>query len=557
MSDKLSKQPFLHFKADLSASVVVFLVALPLCLGIAAGSYVPSISAMIAGVLGGILVGVISKSALGVSGPAASLAPLIAGFLIDIPFEYFLVVAILAGVFQLVFSLIKAGVVTDYFPNNVIKGMLAGIGIILFLKQIPHGLGHSADIEGDTRFNQPNGENTFTELWHAIEAPHLGALIVCTISLAILIFWKSKMIEKSKLLNYIPAPLLVVIFGVIYTLITADVPNLSLKGNQLVLFKFPESGESWDIFTLPDFRILYEHFDGRYGPEGERLFSGYKNLKTQWQSVFSMALTISVVGSLETLLSIEAVDRLDPKKRWTPPNRELFAQGIANAFSGFIGGLRITQVVVRSSANVTGGGQTKLSTVIHGVLFVVCILTMGPLLNLIPKACLSAILIMIAYRLTNPKLYGDLWNLGSRQFIPFIVTIVIIVFSGLLEGIIIGLIFAIYFILRDNRNNEPFDIRVKRIKELKIGYYYDIRIDFHEEVTYLSKNIIKQSLLEIPNYSKVLIDTSDAIYLSSEVTEVIEEYIESLEKERNITVEVIGRELILKEIDDQLLSQIV
>jgi len=519
MSERLSKKPFSYFKADFSASVVVFLVALPLCLGIASGSHVSPISAMIAGVLGGILVGLISKSALGVSGPAASLAPLIAGFLIDIPYEYFLVVAILAGVFQLIFALIKAGVVTDYFPNNVIKGMLAGIGIILFLKQIPHGLGHSADIEGDTRFNQPDGENTFTELWHAIEAPHLGALMVCVISLAILISWKSKLVENNKLLNYIPAPLLVVIFGVIYTLVTADIPNLSLTGNQLVSFKFHQPGESWNIFTLPDFRILYEHFDGRYGIEGEKLFSGYKNLKTQWQSVFSMALTISVVGSLETLLSIEAVDRLDPKKRWTPPNRELFAQGIANVFSGFI--------------------------------------AMGPLLNLIPKACLSAILIMIAYRLTNPKLYSDLWDLGSRQFIPFIVTIVIIVFSGLLEGIIIGLIFAIYFILRDNRNNEPFDIRVKRIKELDTGYYYDIRIDLHEEVTYLSKNIIKQSLLEIPNYSKVLIDTSDAIYLSSEVTEVIEEYIESLEKDRNITVEVLGRELVLKEIDEQLLNQIV
>ena len=349
--------------------------------------------------------------------------------------------------------------------------------------------------------------------------------------------------RRIKIIKFIPAPLLVVIIGVIGVIVFKDIEGLAFTSDHVIQFNFGAGGKSfWDSIITPDWSALYEKKEG------------YKSLKVQWKDILSMAITISVVGSLETLLSLEAVDKLDPKKRMSPPNRELWAQGAGNIISAFFGGLPITQVVVRSSANVDAGGQTRMSTIAHGVLFFVCIFSMGPLLNMIPKACLAAILVMIAYRLTNPSLYKDLWEMGLRQFMPFIITILIIVFSGLLEGIVIGLIFAIYFVLRDNRNNEPFDVIVRKLNE--DGYHYRVVINFHEEVTYLSKHVIKQSLFEIPDNSKVIIDTADAIYLSNEVTEVIEEYLESLDARRNISVVVKGVELELNEIDESLLSQI-
>ena len=544
--------PFKNFGKDLPASIVVFLVALPYCLGIAAGCGVDPIAGLIAGVIGGVVVGFLSGSQLGVSGPAAGLTPLILIFLTGenaVSYGFFLVVVVIAGVLQLIFAAIKAGVVTDYFPNNVIKGMLAGIGIILFLKQVPHAMGHDNDPEGDMSYRLPAAEdevapNTFTEIWDSFASPHYGAMIIFAVCLGIMILWNSGKIQKFKFAKYIPGPLVVVFAGILINLAFSGYNNFELDGNHLIEFGYGKGDKSLsDIFHFPDFRALYVTFEG------------FKSLKDQYQQIISMALTIAVVGSLETLLSIEAVDKLDPSKRMTPPNRELFAQGAGNILSGLIGGLPITQVVVRSSANVTGGGQTKMSTIAHGVLFLICILTLGPLLNLIPKACLAAILVTIAFKLSNPVLYRDVWKMGLRQFLPFIVTIVVIVFSGLLEGIVIGLIFAIYFVLRDNRNNEPFDVTVKRVKDAE--FYYDVRIDFHEEVTYLSKHMIKQSLLEIPYHSRIAIDFSDAIYLSNEVTEVIEEYIESLPEDSNIEVTVKGRELELKEIDDQLLNQLV
>lgn len=555
MIHKEANNPFKNFGKDLPASVVVFLVALPYCLGIAAGAGVDPISGLIAGVVGGIVVGMLSGSQLGVSGPAAGLTPLILIFLTGenaVPsFEFFLVVIILAGVLQLLFAAIKAGVVTDYFPNNVIKGMLAGIGVILLLKQIPHAMGHDNDPEGDMSYTFPTAEitgkdspNTFTELWDSFVSPEWGAVFIFAVCLSIIIVWNTDSVQKFKFAKFIPAPLLVVFTGVILNQFLGNFEGLKLGGNHLINFDYGNGNKQiWDIFHFPDFRALYFKFEG------------FKSLKDQYQAILSMAITIAVVGSLETLLSIEAVDKIDPKKRLTPANRELFAQGVGNIISGLLGGLPITQVVVRSSANVTGGGATKMSTIAHGFLFLICILTLGPFLNLIPKACLAAILIMIAFRLSNPRLYKDLWHMGTRQFIPFIVTIVVIVFSGLLEGIVIGLIFAIYFVLRDNRNNEPFDVTVKRVEEE--DYFYEVKIDFHEEVTYLSKHIIKQSLLEIPGNSRIQVDFSDAIYLSNEVTEVIEEYMESLPQDANIEVKVKGRELELREIDDQLLNQIV
>lgn len=541
--------PLKHLQKDLPASFVVFLVALPYCLGIAAGSESPPITGLIAGVVGGIIVGLISKSNLGVSGPAAGLTPIILLFKKELPtgvediFGFLLIVFLLAGLMQIIFGVIKAGVVTDYFPNNVIKGMLAGMGVILFLKQIPHALGHDADPEGDTDYSLLEGHNTFTDLFDAFKTPHFGALLVFSICLSIMILWRSNFIQKLKFSKFIPAPLLVVSVGIAAVNLFHGIAGFQLVGDQLISFELPKGEGFFGSLFSPDWSILYE------------TKAGFKNLKIQYQTIFGMAITVAVVASLETLLSLEAVDKLDPHKRMSPPNRELLAQGTGNVISALFGGLPITQVVVRSSANISGGAQTKMSTIAHGFLFLICILTLGPLINHIPKACLAAILVMIAYRLTNPLLYRELWNMGGRQFLPFIVTIVIIVFSGLLEGIVIGLIFAIYFILRDNRNNEPFDVIVRRINEN--GFVYSVSINLHEEVTYLSKHVIKQSLFEIPDNSKVVIDTADAIYLSNEVTEVIEEFLDSLTPERNIEVEVKGREMNLKEIDDQLLNQLM
>lgn len=545
-----------NLKFDLPAGIVVFLVALPLCLGISSASGADSITGVLAGIIGGVVIGLVSGSGLGVSGPAAGLAVIVLTNIENTGFEFFLVAVVLAGIFQIVLGYIKAGIIADFIPSNVIKGMLAAIGLLLIGKQIPHAFGDDKDAEGDMDFIQADGENTFTEIVNAIADPHWGAVIISSISLLILVLWQTKTLKNIKVLAMIPAPLLVVIYGVSMNLFFSSTsPELTLADSHTV--NLPVYGEIKDFFTSlihPDFSVLWQVVDtSKYTgikPENAQVFT---SLGAQYSTLFLMALTMAIVGSLETLLSVEATDKLDPLRRVTPTNRELFAQGLGNCFSGLVGGLPITQVIVRSSANVNAGGKTKTSAIFHGVLLLVAAMFLPMYLNYIPKACLSAILFMTGYKLANPRLLTDMIKLGFRQWGPFVVTVLAILFTNLLVGIIIGLIVSIYFILRDNRNKEPFTVVVLRTGE-DDKFDYDVRIKFDNEVNYLNKNLIKLSLHDIPENSRVRIDARDTEFVSHDVIEAMDEFIKAVAPGRNIEISYLEREITQYEIDESVLK---
>lgn len=534
-----------NLKYDLPAGLVVFLVALPLCLGISIASGAAPIAGILTGIVGGIVVGFFSGSKLGVSGPEAGLAAIILGYLTTtgVTYEMFLLGVVLTGIFQILFGYIKAGVLADYFPSSVIKGMLAAIGILLVLKQIPHGLGDDKDPEGDVTFFQADGENTFSEIINAIANPHLGAVIITVISLAIVILWQTKALKKITFLSAIPAPLLVVVIGIaLNQAFTNFYPTLALKNIHLVNIPVYESvGEFFTSFRTPDFSRLWEYDQQHF----ESLFQQYK-------LIIGMGFTLAVVASLETLLSVEATDKLDPEKRVTPTNKELIAQGIGNTVVGLIGGIPMTQAIVRSSVNINSGGKTKTATIFHGILLFLFVLLVPDLLNKIPLACMAGILIMIGYNLANVTLFKGMFKLGMRQFLPFIITIISILLTDLLIGIIIGLIVAIFYILKDNRNKEPFDVKVKRMKDGP--YKYKVLFTLNEEVTYLSKHILLLSLHDVPMNSKIIIDASEARFVSHDVVEGINEFMKYAAPTKNIEVEYIKRELVQYEVDDSVLD---
>ncbi len=516
-----------HLKSDISAGLVVFLVALPLCLGISLASGAEPITGIIAGIIGGLVVGKLSGSQIGVSGPAAGLAGIVLVAINEYGMETFLVIGVIAGVIQLVLGLIKAGFIADYFPSSVIKGMLAAIGITLILKQIPHALGYDIDYIGDFSFNQPEG-NTFTGIFSALNNVSAGATIITIVSVVILLTWKTKLITSNKFLSIIPGPLLVVIVGILLNaFFTQWVPSLALanipaqgEGNGVFhVVHMPElSGwkEIKSAVVLPDFSVL--------------LTSDFKFLK----ALFMTALTISIVASLETLLSVEASDRLDPLKRVTPTNRELVAQGVGNIVSGLIGGLPITQVIVRSSANANAGGKTKKSAIIHGLFLLISVVLLSSVLNLIPLACLAGLLLVIGYKLASLSLFKEMAAQPYRQSLPFFLTIIIVLFTNLLVGIAVGLIIAIFFILQDRRDNEPFEIKVDRVNDGKIRYR--VHLTLHEEVQYLSTNIIKESLNDIPNDCEIIVDAADSRYVAPEITEAIRLYRTDVASKKNITI---------------------
>ena len=543
---KEEKQSLLsNLKYDLPAGLVVFLVALPLCLGISIASGAAPIAGILTGIVGGIVVGFFSGSKLGVSGPEAGLAAIILSYLTmtGVTYEMFLLGVVFTGIFQIVFGYIKAGVLANYFPASVIKGMLAAIGILLVLKQIPHGLGDDKDSEGDVEFFQADGENTFTEIINAIADPHIGAIIITMISLTIVILWQTKALKKIKFLSAIPAPLLVVILGVVLNqTFISYFPSLALKDIHLVNIPvYKTVGEFFTSFRTPDFSRLWQ-YDHQY----------FSSLFEQYKLIIGMGFTLAVVASLETLLSVEATDKLDPKKRVTPTNKELIAQGIGNTVVGLIGGLPMTQAIVRSSVNINAGGKTKISTMFHGILLFLFVLLVPDLLNKIPLACMAGILIMIGYNLANVKLFKGMYKLGMRQFLPFVITIVSILLTDLLIGIIIGLIIAIFYILKDNRNKEPFDVKVTRTPNEP--YKYLVIFYLHEEVTYLSKHVLLLSLHDIPMNSKIIIDGSQTRFISHDVIEGINEFKDYSAPTKNIHVEYIKRELIQYEVDDSVLD---
>lgn len=557
-----------NLKSDFASGLVVFLVALPLCLGIALASGAPLFSGIISGVVGGIIVGYLSQSHLSVSGPAAGLTAIVLTAITDLgSFDSFLLAVLIAGVIQLILGFIKAGTISNYFPNNVIEGMLAGIGIIIILKQIPHAFGYDPDFEGDESFFQPDGQNTFSELFQIVNHIQIGSIIIAIISLAILILWaKVDVLKKIKL---IPPALVAVIVSILlneFFIQTGN--NFAITKEHLVSLPVPTTIEEFkNIIVTPDFTAITN------------------------SKVWVVALTIAVVASIETLLCIEAADRMDALKRYTNTNVELKAQGIGNIVSSLFGGLPMTSVVVRTSANNAAGAKSKMSAIIHGILLLVSVLAIPTVLNKIPLATLAAVLLLVGYKLAVPNIkhfanymgksinllllsfvaikitYDNTDNktivlisivisliilgyciyifykdsefrktLTRNQYIyfPFFATTIAVVFTDLLKGVALGMIISIIFVLKGN---------MKRAYNFRKEQYHDgdvIHIDLAQEVSFLNKAAIKETISSIPENSKVIINASDTVYIAHDVLDLIKEFKKIRSKEENIKVKLVG-----------------
>ncbi len=510
----MNKSLFAFWRQDLPASIVVFFVAVPLCLGIALASGAPLFAGIIAGIIGGIVVGIASGSPLGVSGPAAGLAVIVLTSIATLgSWPVFLLAVVLAGVIQLALGFAKAGFIAYFFPSSVIKGMLTGIGLLIILKQIPHALGWDKDMEGNDAFLQANGQNTFSEIAKALDFITLGAVLIATISLAILILWDTVLTKKHKIFQLIQGPIVVVFLGIIMNyLFKAGTLNFSLADDQVV--RLPVANNLTDFFsqfTFPDFSAI-----------------------TNFE-VWKIAIVLAIVASLETLLSVEATDKMDPNKRITPTNRELKAQGLGNIFSGLIGGLPVTQVIVRSSANISFGGKTKLSTILHGLFLLISAITIASVLNMVPLASLAAILLMVGYKLAKPKLFLQMFKLGWEQFIPFLATVIGILAIDLLKGITIGILFGIFYTLRHSYRNSHY---MKDTVTTKEGHEVH-HLVLAEEVSFFNKASVIKELEDIPANSKVIIDCTNSKSIAYDVVELIRDY-RSNAKTKNITIETIN-----------------
>lgn len=503
---------FKHLNKDFPASVVVFFVAIPLCLGIALASGAPLFSGLIAGIVGGIVVGAMSGAPLGVSGPAAGLAAIVLAAISTLGgYENFLLAVVLAGIIQLLFGVLKAGIIGYYFPSSVIKGMLTGIGIIIILKQIPHFFGYDADPQGDWAFFQVDGENTFSELFNIFDNVSIGATIIAFVGLAILILWEQVLSSKGKFFKLVQGPLVAVVVGILFYVLTKDT-SLAISSDHLVNVPVPDSFDSFiGQFTFPSFSMIGS------------------------PAIWITAFTIALVASLETLLSVEAIDKLDPHKRTTPTNRELFAQGTGNIVSGLIGGLPVTQVIVRSSANVQSGGQTKASAIIHGFLLLISVIVIPGLLNLIPLSVLAAILFIVGYKLAKPALFKSMYKAGWKQFVPFIVTILGIVFGDLLIGIGLGLTIGIFVILVKSYQNSHF----LHIEDVKDGGK-TVKMTLAEEVTFINKGAILKELNNLEKNSFLVMDVRKTRYLDNDIVEILDDF-KVKAKERNIDIKIVSQ----------------
>jgi MFS superfamily sulfate permease-like transporter len=482
-----------NLKADLPASIVVFLVAVPLCLGIALASGAPPIAGIIAGIVGGIVVGAASGSPLGVSGPAAGLAVIVANAITELgAFDLFLTAVVIGGAVQVALGLVRAGIIGYYFPNAVIKGMLSGIGILLIWKQIPHALGDDKDPTGDWAFWQIDGHNTISEALYAMQNLKGGAVIIALTCLAILVLWEREFMKKIPIFKIIQGPLVAVATGIGLGIAFSG-GGLALDPTMFVNIPEAKAGIT-SLLTFPD-------------------FSGLANYR-----VWVIGVTIAVVASLETLLCVEATDKLDPQKRITPTNRELLAQGTGNVISGMIGGLPLTQVIVRSSANIQSGGRTKVSAILHGVFIAIAVLALPFVLNKIPMASLAAILLVVGYKLAKPALFRSIYKQGRAQFIPYMVTVLGIVFIDMLWGLGLGLVVAVFFILYTNLKT-PFYFNVKNHKE---GEPYVFHLA--EDVSFLNKASIMNSLKLIPDGSKVIVDGSRTVRIDNDILEIFQSF---------------------------------
>src|SRR5450432_4063932 len=488
------RKVFKNAAADIPASVVVFLVALPLCLGIALGSGAPLFSGIIAGMVGGIVIGLLSGSPLSISGPAAGLTAIVAVAVGKMPaYEAFLLSVVIAGVLQVILGFLKAGIIGDYIPNSVIRGMLASIGLVLILKQFPHLIGFDKDYSGDETFFQIDSNNTFSELINSVNNITPFALIIGLISIVILLVWDRSALKKKKFFKNLPGPLVVVVSGILIN----------------VFFSVPGTRNSLNISQLVNLPIAtdFASFSSFF------MFPKWEYLNNA--DVWTVGLTIALVASIETLLGIEAVDKLDPLKRRTPANRELKAQGIGNILSGLLGGLPLTSVIVRGSANVEAGAKSKFSAIMHGMLILLSVLFIPGLLNKIPLSALAAILIMTGFKLVKPAIFRDTYKKGLDQFVPFIITLLAILFTDMLIGILIGTVIALFSLIRSN-----FKSAVMVVHD---DNKYLVR--FRKDISFLNKPIVKSKLESVPADSYVLIDMTRADFIDKDIIDVINDYL--------------------------------
>ncbi|MBS3953514.1 MAG: SulP family inorganic anion transporter [Methylomicrobium sp.] len=496
-----------HLNHDIPAGLVVFLVALPLCLGVALASGAPLFAGLIAGMVGGIIISWASGSQLAVSGPAAGLTVIVFNAIETLgSFTGFLVAVVLAGFIQLILGYLRAGIIGAYFPSSVIKGMLAAIGLILIMKQIPHALGYDISFEGDESYMQESVSTTLIELADTFNAISPGATVVSVIALLILIGWESSFIKRIPLIRLLPGALVVVMWGVVYNILALRFyPSLAISDKHLVSLPVTEKAtDFFQLFTFPDISFLSN------------------------PQVYSIAFTLAIIASLETLLSIEATDKMDPMKRAAPTNRELKAQGLGNMISGLLGGLPITAVIVRSAANINAGGQTKVSSFVHGLLILISVMFFAKYLNYIPLSCLAAILLQTGYKLAKPKLFIEFFHKGMNQLIPFVLTIVAILLTDLLKGIIVGIVIGLYYVIRANYT--------AAISMTQTDHHYVISLN--KDVTFLNRWLLRKLLNQVSENSTVLIDGTKSQFIDYDIMEAIDDFLHSA-PDNNIKVETI------------------
>jgi MFS superfamily sulfate permease-like transporter len=520
MIHKHTQYYFRHLKDDIPAGIVVFLVALPLCLGIALASGAPLFSGLIGGLIGGLIVSWLSGSQLAVTGPAAGLTVIVFNAIETLgSFQGFLVACVLAGIMQLVLGFLRAGFIGAFFPSAVIEGMLAAIGLILIIKQIPHATGYHTHYEGDESYMQETAQSSFYEFLHAFIGVTPGSLIISVVALLLLILWSTTWFKKQKWLTLIPGPLVAVVWGVGYNVITRQIaPDWGVSSEHLV--NLPVSEKATDFFNnfvLPN--------------------SSYLSHLANPQ-VYLVAITIAIIASLETLLSLEATDKLDPLKRLAPTNRELKAQGAGNIISGLLGGLPMTAVIVRSAANINAGGQTRVACFTHGVFLLLSVMFFSHYLNTIPLACLAAILLHTGYKLANPVLFKKFYQKGMSQFLPFVITVIAILVTDLLKGMAIGMVIGLFFVIKANYH--------AAITLTQVGSHY--LLSLNKDVSFLNKGLLRKYILSIPEESTVTIVASKATFIDHDILETIEDFLAAAPDD-NITVETIdlhGKEKIQK-----------
>jgi len=506
-----------HMKGDVPAGIVVFLVALPLCLGIAMASGAPLFSGLLAGLVGGLVVAWLSGSQLSVSGPAAGLTVIVLNAIEKIgSFQGFLTALVIAGFLQLVLGFLRAGIIAAFFPSSVIEGMLAAIGLILIMKQLPHATGYDASFEGDESYMADTAGSSVYALFDSLQSISPGAVAISSVALLIMIIWELSWFKKRKLFTLIPGPLVAVAWGVTYNLTAMKLaPEWAVSAKHLVTLPVLERPEAlFDQFVLPDWHSLTN-------PE-----------------IYTVAVTMTIIASLETLLSLEAVDKLDPLKRLAPTNRELKAQGVGNMISGLIGGLPITAVIVRSSANINAGGRTRIACFVHGVCLLISLLFFAQYLNYIPLACLAAILLQTGYKLAKPKLFKEFFRKGLSQFVPFVVTVGAILATDLLEGMAIGMAVGMIFVIIANYH--------AAITLTQDGSHYVISLN--KDVSFLNKALLRKFILRVEADSTVVIDASKAQFIDHDIVETIEDFLATAPDD-NISVKLIdfhGKEKIKK-----------